>query len=214
MHTLHNKDCRDFIETLPDKSIGAIITDPPYLEGDFSYLLPEFLRVAKRVVLTPGKLESFNWIRKQIPTWEYTWKCSGTKSLGGAACFHILTEPVLSYGYPVTPPASDLFDYHLIVDPLAQGHPFPKPLPFIKKLVTHWSNEGEVVFDPFAGTGTTLVACIHLGRDVIGCEKNFDYFKIAVNRIYQESLQQNFLTPFNTASTRQGQVAPQFDNFE
>ena len=66
-----------------NQSVDWILTDPPYLEGDFSWML-ELLRVGKRLVLDPGKLESFNWIRRQNAG---VGVCLGAihKSLGGRA---------------------------------------------------------------------------------------------------------------------------------
>jgi DNA modification methylase len=182
---LHLGDCLDFMRTMPDKSVDAVITDPPYLEGDFSFLLPEFERISKRTLLTPGKIESFNWIVRKIPTWEYCWK-TNTKSLGGASTFHIGFEPILSYGFPVHPPANDVFDYPIQSDksnPSAKGHPWPKPINLIKKFVEYWSNENDTILDPFMGSGTTGVSCVQTGRNFIGIEIDQGYFKIAEKRI-------------------------------
>lgn len=45
------------------------------------------------------------------------------------------------------------------------------------------SDEGDVVFDPFAGSATTLVACKELNRRYIGCELDDYYYNIALNRL-------------------------------
>ena len=45
------------------------------------------------------------------------------------------------------------------------------------------SREGQVVLDPFMGSGTTGMACVNTGRDFIGIEIDEDYFKIAQARI-------------------------------
>lgn len=190
---LHLGDCLDFMKTLPSGSVDAVITDPPYLDGNLSHYLDEFLRVAKRVVLTPGKLESFNWIQRQKPVWEYAWRCSGTKSMGGSACMHIGFEPVLAYTMPIVPLGNDVLDYPLVVDPLAEGHPWPKPLGLFKKLVAHWSKPGWTVMDPFMGSGTTGKACVELGRNFIGVEKENEYFEIAQRRIDRAQMQPTFM---------------------
>jgi len=182
-------DCLEILRTMPDNSVDAVITDPPYLEGDFSHFLQEFKRVAKRVVLTPGKLESFNWIAREKPFWEYIWKCSGTSSLGGSACLHILVEPILAYHPPLIPLGSDLLDFPLVVDPLAKGHPWPKPLGLFKKIVSHWTKPDQWILDPFMGAGTTGKACVQLGRNFIGIEISPEYFAIAQKRIAQAQLQ-------------------------
>jgi site-specific DNA-methyltransferase (adenine-specific) len=184
--TIYHCDCRETLSLLG--GVDAIISDPPYLEGDQSAILPVMLGVADRVVVTPGKQESFNWIRRQSPAWEYAWKCSGTSSLGGSACLHILFEPVLAYQFPLVPLGSDLLDYPLVVDPKANGHPWPKPLRLFEKLVQHWSLEGQVVCDPFSGSGTTLLAAKNLGRRATGIEIEERYCEIAAKRLSQRIL--------------------------
>lgn len=50
-------------------------------------------------------------------------------------------------------------------------------------MVKNSSKEGDIVYDPFMGSGTTGVACKLHNRDFIGCEINPDYFKICEERI-------------------------------
>lgn len=50
-------------------------------------------------------------------------------------------------------------------------------------LIQASSNEGDTVFDPFMGSGSTGVACVNLNRDFIGIELDENYFKIAKQRI-------------------------------
>jgi DNA modification methylase len=49
-------------------------------------------------------------------------------------------------------------------------HPCPKPLEEMEWLVRHLSRPGDIILDPFAGTGSTLLACKLLGRHYIGAE--------------------------------------------
>lgn len=184
--TIYHGDCREIMPALV--GVDAIVTDPPYLDGDLSDLLDVFLSLTDRVVLTPGKLESFNWIARRSPVWEYAWRCSGTRANGGAAAFHVGFEPVLAYGFPVDPLGTDVLDYPLQFDPRAAGHPWPKPLPLMARLVASWAREGETVLDPFMGSGTTLRAAKDLGRRAIGIEINEQYCEIAVKRLAQEVL--------------------------
>lgn len=62
-------------------------------------------------------------------------------------------------------------------------HPTVKPIKLMSYLVTLGSREGDVVLDPFMGSGTTGIASEILNRDFIGCEWDNDYFKIAEERI-------------------------------
>jgi DNA modification methylase len=64
-------------------------------------------------------------------------------------------------------------------------HPTQKNLSLMENLVKIHSNQGDMVIDPFMGSGTTGLACKNLGRKFIGIEQNADYFEIAKNRIYE-----------------------------
>lgn len=61
-------------------------------------------------------------------------------------------------------------------------HPAPFPLELCRKLVTYYSFVGDVVFDPFMGSGTTGVACIETGRLFVGSEINEAYHSAAQSR--------------------------------
>ena len=63
------------------------------------------------------------------------------------------------------------------------GHPTIKPLEIIKNLITNSSREGDIVLDPFMGSGTTAVAAKMLGRHYIGFEIDPGYHKTAEKRV-------------------------------
>lgn len=69
------------------------------------------------------------------------------------------------------------------------GHPAVFPEALAKDHILSWSNEGDIVFDPFMGSGTTGKMAILNNRNFIGIELNEDYFKIAEKRI-KEAQQQ------------------------
>jgi site-specific DNA-methyltransferase (adenine-specific) len=62
-------------------------------------------------------------------------------------------------------------------------HPTQKPLVLIERLVRAFSFKGENVIDPFAGSGTTLVACAKTGRNCLGVEINEKYAEIIRKRV-------------------------------
>ena len=63
-------------------------------------------------------------------------------------------------------------------------HPFQKPIKLIERIVSIGSKEGDLVLDPFLGSGTTAIACINTGRNYIGIEKEEKYCRIAEERIH------------------------------
>ena len=63
-------------------------------------------------------------------------------------------------------------------------HPTGKPLEIMKRLVEMLTPEGGTVFDPFAGSGTTALACKELGRNYICIEKELEYATTLENIFY------------------------------
>ena len=62
-------------------------------------------------------------------------------------------------------------------------HPAVFPMELALKHIKTWTNEGDIVLDPFLGSGTTGIAAVELGRKFIGCEMNEDYFDMSSARI-------------------------------
>ena len=62
-------------------------------------------------------------------------------------------------------------------------HPTQKPVKLLEKFVSILSNSGDMVLDPFMGSGSTAVASLNLGRNFIGSELDEEYFKVSKNRI-------------------------------
>ena len=62
-------------------------------------------------------------------------------------------------------------------------HPTEKPIELIKILIENSSNPGDIVLDPFLGSGTTAVAAVNTGRYYIGFELDEKYFDIACQRL-------------------------------
>ena len=62
-------------------------------------------------------------------------------------------------------------------------HPTQKPEELLRKLILAGSNKGDIVLDPFSGSGTTLVVAEQLERLWIGCEMNKEYNSWAISRI-------------------------------
>ena len=64
-----------------------------------------------------------------------------------------------------------------------KDHPAPYPVELAERLVRMFSFAGDVVLDPFAGTGSTLIAAANAGRNSIGIELDPEYTKYAADRI-------------------------------
>lgn len=66
-------------------------------------------------------------------------------------------------------------------------HTTQKPVPLMLELVELFTDPGDLVLDPFCGSGTTGVACLRLGRRFIGIEKDAAYAAIARERLQAET---------------------------
>lgn len=72
------------------------------------------------------------------------------------------------------------------------GHPAPFPVQLAKDHIVSWSNEGDVVLDPFMGSGTTAIACRETDRHYIGFEISEEYCRISQDRIDNHFFQRRF----------------------
>lgn len=66
------------------------------------------------------------------------------------------------------------------------SHPTIKPLELVERHILHASQPGDIILDPFIGSGTTAVAAMKNGRSYIGFEKNKEWYRIACNRLKGE----------------------------
>jgi DNA modification methylase len=188
-------DCRDILPTLPDKSVDAVVTDPPYGVG-FKYdsyddtrenwfalmdaVMPQVRRSARFVVLPSCQVKLLGWwYHHHCPEWQIVW-CKGSP-------WHVSTigfndyEPLLTWGKPMKP-MHDHF-YARCEDFQTDGHPCPKSVEWARWLVSRSTNPGAIVLDPFAGSFTTGVACVELGRRFIGVEVSPAYCDVGRARL-------------------------------
>ena len=64
--------------------------------------------------------------------------------------------------------------------------PAQKPLDLIEWIMEYWSFEGDLVFDPFIGSGTTAIAADRLGRNFFGCDISSEYVAMALERLKKD----------------------------
>ena len=77
---------------------------------------------------------------------------------------------------------SNILTYRRVA-PTKLLHSCEKPVGLIRDLIEELSDENDLVFDPFMGSGTTAIACLETGRHYIGYELDSKCFKIAQTRI-------------------------------
>lgn len=87
-------------------------------------------------------------------------------------------------------------------------HPTQKPVPLLKKLIELFSDEGDVVIDPVAGSGTTLVAAIETNRKAYGFEIKKPFFKDATRLINNTIQKKKDIEQYGYAKTELEKTHP------
>ena len=72
---------------------------------------------------------------------------------------------------------------HKSPSPQKRIHPTQKPVGLLREFVSLFSSPGDTVFDPFAGSGSTIVAAVELQRVALGCEADFNNYQAGCTRI-------------------------------
>ena len=177
------------------------LTDPPYGIGEtcsdknkyYQYqdtkenlksLIDAFLSIAHSistiVVLTPSTL---NHRMYPDPSWTMAWfyPAGAFCCPWGFSCW----QPILCYGKdPKTAKCKGSHPDAIVLTESAEklGHPCPKPIKFWQWLMERTSEKGEIIFEPFSGSGTTLIACENLGRKCRAIEISPGYVAVALQR--------------------------------
>ena len=198
-------DSTQIMAGFPAQSIDFILTDPPYLVGftdrsgrsiandkNDDWVTPasrEMFRVLKRDSLA---VSFYGWNR--VDTFMAAWKAAGFRVVG-----HIVfTKPyasksafvgyqhesayVLAKGRPALPaaPLPDVLPWEYTGN---RHHPTEKPLSALQPLIESFTRPGDIVLDPFAGSGSTCVAAELAGRRWIGVELMEQYHTAGLRRL-------------------------------
>ena len=130
-------------------------------------------------VWSKGKPKTFNPIKDRKT--KGTWKKSGTvRQIDGT------TKPKSSLGKIYSDKLArrfNVWDINTEASNLKRKHPAQFPEQLAEDHITSWSNVGDVILDPFMGSGTTLVVAKRLGRKAVGIELSEKYCEIAQERI-------------------------------
>ncbi len=169
-------DCREIIPTLP--GMDAVVTDPPYGmgKGDWDDEIPDWLPLVAGIP-TAAFCGVIGMRDYPTPDWVGAWvRIASVQRIGKLKGFNNW-EPILFYNMKALD--NDVISCPNIHD--KTGHPTTKPTPLMLRLVAKMP--GRSVLDPFAGSGTTGIAALRLGRDFIGIERDPEFFDIACRRL-------------------------------
>jgi len=197
--TIYHGDCREILPT--PGVVDLVLTDPPYNVGldysdgdnrsDYPSWSREWFDLSPRpLVFTCGNINLGMWMRIEDPKWICCWFKANQASpcaLGGFSVW----EPILVYGTLPKKLTQDGW-YNLVSFQERQNgagdHPAPKTLSMWRRLTEVFTEPGQLILDPFMGSGTTLRAAKDLGRKAIGIEIEERYCEIAANRMAQSVL--------------------------
>lgn len=183
--TLYHGDCREVTAWL---EADVLVTDPPYPNnaGHFE----EAVSVA-RAVLPAWERECVAfWIETELPPLAvplvavHIWHRPNVNGRPYEPAFHAAPDGikrrslVLAHSFIHSGVGPGSAEY--------AGHPTQKPVAVMQRLVG--LTKGSSVADPFAGSGSTLVAAKQLGRRAIGVELEERYCEIAAKRLAQDTL--------------------------
>ena len=161
------------------------------LSGVIGALNGYYPRMEYMYVFSKGKPKTFNpLIDKPTVKAGQRYRSGGGRNKDGTTRHTVLlTAPEQSKRTNIWP------YHHGGANHPAVGHPASFPLQLAKDHILSWSNPGDLVLDPFCGSGTTAVAAAQLARRWIGIEINPEYVEMANERIRMECAQVNMFHP-------------------
>jgi len=217
---IYNADSLEVMQTLPDGSIDAVISDPPYgitahhwdqvppLDKMWQLFEAKSKDNANHVLFGCGGF-SIDLINSKRAWYRYslTWiKNNKTGWLNSGRMVHRNTEDIMVFGKPG-------FQKTAVFN-VPEGYPHPcsalpfdhergnnqqnlhfhntqKPLRLMGYLLMLYTNPGDLILELYAGSGTTLLAALKLGRRFVGVERERSFYETACRRLYEAHQQKN-----------------------
>jgi len=194
-----HSDCQLIVDIPP---FDLLIADPPYFtDGDYTKIVESFLCRVKPTGQSyvfcsadPMELQAYFQLSshalklEQVLVWNY----NNTGQRQPSSRYNSNFQVILYYRGLEAPhinkPGDGTHQYACQTVNAPDGrigdrfHPWQKPLELIERLILNSSNEGQIVLDPFACTGTTLLAAAKYNRVGIGYEINREFVDIAIRR--------------------------------
>jgi DNA modification methylase len=201
--TLYHADCRDILPAL--EGVDCVVTDPPYgfgLVGGFNW--------RDKSIQGDKNQDGLHWLLSWCFTgnieriamfyspfhppaqkWDSIIAWDKGEGLGGGGNLETSWKRTFELiGIKNNKPLNGKRDGSVFKLYIGKGHyhdhPMQKPEKLMLYLVEKMTTSGDIILDPFMGSGTTGVACARLGRKFIGIEIEKKYFDIACERIDRE----------------------------
>ncbi len=202
------QDAFDFLNNIDNCSVDLLLTDPPYMTDidniiDFSsrwvpLALSKIKDTGRIYIFTgayPQELHAYlsvllnqsRFVFDNILVWTYRNTLGPSPKMGyklnWQACFYLYGKEAKPLDCPIM---LEQFTVHDINAPDGRignrYHTWQKPDEIAERFIRHSTREGDLIIDPFVGTGTFILAASKLGRKSIGAEINESLLDIAVKR--------------------------------
>jgi len=205
INSILNADCLDALSAFPPASVDFILTDPPYLvnyksrdgrtvpnDDNDEWLLPAFHRMHRVLKDDSFCVSFYGWPKADLFLTAY--RAAGFRVAGHFAfpkrytsttgyvryqheCAHLLVKGT---PWARTDTIGDVIDWTYSGN---RYHPTEKPIQVLLPLIETFCPFGGLVLDPFAGSGSSLLAAKALGRNYLGVELDANYHAIARRRL-------------------------------
>lgn len=155
----------------------------PYIEKN-KYDLKKIVGDVKRVSSALNNLSELSMISKYLETGENSYTSVSANGITLSRKTNTNNKGVDTVkGFVEGRVEQDVIEQPAIRNRKKQFHPTQKPTPLMERLINLVSDEGNVILDPFMGSGSTGVACVNTNRNFIGIELDSEYFNLAKERI-------------------------------
>lgn len=199
-------DCVEVMKEMPSRSIDFVLTDPPYLvnykdkdgkpaypnDDNDNWLKPAFSEVFRVLKDNSFCVSFYGW--SKVERFVEAWKEAGFYPVAHFVApkkyasqqkfvrYYHEQAYLLAKGRPRQPETalSDVLEWHYTENRI---HPTQKPLVSLMPLITTYSKIGDIVLDPFAGSGSIALAAKQLFRKYIGIELTHKYSSLAQERL-------------------------------
>lgn len=199
-HRLICGDCTDAATVASLGKVDALFTDPPYGIDYDPRFLPEIAARHNKRLSSTNKLDnddgsldlSFLWQYDKRMVWGFPYiydsqatgwivwdKQPGVESRGIVTPIE-MASTTMRKGFDMVRVMWGGFYRAAGED--RQPHPTQKPVGVVAPFIEAWTKADEVIFDPFLGSGTTLIACERLGRKCRAIEISSSYCAVAIER--------------------------------
>jgi len=178
--TIENGDFRQLSQSIADRSIDLILTDPPYpreylpLWSDLADLAARVLRPGRFLIAYTGQMYLEDVMHALSARLRYYWL--GTlHHIGAVGTQHArrmmnAAKPILYYTNGEAVKHAYCYDYLKSPQRDKRFHHWGQSLGPVRYLVETFTRPGDLVLDPFTGGGTTALACAQTGRRFLGYE--------------------------------------------